>query len=273
MASIKRIYLLVLLSCLHLGALMAGGPWASPRLGGYFELGSTFTLATVTDNTHQLYSEFGLSKRISLKAILPFRQVSTPKDITDISNNTIKEGELSGIGNIIIGLKYQLLVDLPVSIGLDLSLNTLDKKEEVGLRTGYEGYTIRPILAIGNSKGADYYFAEIQPGFTTNNYSGDLTLVGEYGSKIAEKIYLALYTQARLAFSNGTFNASDAASFQKVGFYIDRQQYVTIGPKAAIVMSDKWGISLALFYTRGRAQAGSVYSTKLGLYYNLPGKN
>ena len=253
--------------------VLAGGPWASPELGGYFEFGGTFTLSTLTDNTYQLYSEFGLSKQLSAKAVLPFRQISSPNDIKSISNETVEFGRLNGIGNITLGLKYQVPASIPLSIGLDLSLNTLLENRNLGLRTGYDAYTIRPIFSTGNSSAKNYYYIEIMPGFTTNNYSSDLTLNLEYGGEFAENIYLSLYGQARLAFEDGNFNDADAEAFKLTGFYVDRQRYYIVGPKFAIGLASKWGLSLAFFYINGANQMGTVYSAKLGLYYQLSGKN
>ncbi len=271
---LKFIYLSILLTInIFFSDLYAGGPWVSPKLGGYFEVGGSFTSAsTVTDNTYQLYSEFGITKRLSFKGVIPFKQISSPEDVEETSNNAVEFGKLTGLNNIILGLRYQLSQRLPIAVGFDFSLNTFRIKANQGLRTGYESFTLRPVFAIGGSTNTSYYYAQFMPGFSTNNYSADFTFVLEYGGKISPKSYLALYFQGRIPFSNGNFNDTDASAFEFTGFYIDRQNYYVVGPKLSIGLGKNWGISSALFLVIGRPQDGNVISTKIGLYYQLAGK-
>ncbi len=254
----------------------AGGPWAEGKFKGYAEISGSFTLLTTTrDNTYQTYLEFGLTDKITFKGILPFKYVKSQEDIDDFSGDLLSSTSLWGIGNILVGLKYQLPIEkIPFSIGFDTELGTLKTENNQGLRTAYNTYTFIPNISLGMGWDNKYAFVELRPGFRINNFSHYISIVGEFGGKLKDMIWVSLYAELRNSFKNGSFNdiedlsLGDDSPFNLTGFYRDRQGWFNFGPKLAIELKKGFGINAAALYSLGMANGGEAVSVKAGVYYD-----
>ena len=168
MKKIALVYLLTIGFLFVAHQSKAGGPWVLGKKKGFAQIGATFLNYSsvynsegvsngigfeVTDNTFQLFTEYGISDKMNVKLILPFKSLEAQSGAASES--------LSGLGNVTIGVK-RLLVDksFKFSGGLDVSMNTIQSESSAGLRTGYDAFGVTPYLSVGTSKGKFYVFAE-----------------------------------------------------------------------------------------------------------------
>lgn len=253
-----RRLLITLLVLLTLPTLsMAGGPWIRGHRKGFVQLGYSglyynavfgptgserAVFRNTSDVTLQLYAEYGLAKGWEIRGVLPYKLLKTGPS-TDRTANPAPAGTLNGIGNIGLGIKRALL-DGPVklSVGVDALASTFTNNDRLGLRTGYEGFTVLPYLSVGSGGGRTYYFAEAGYGFMTQNYSNFLKLNGEYGYRLHPRLWVAGTLDFRLPAKNGPFFNTEA--YQFTGTYLNDQLYLGAGIKAAYdVVPDKFGLT------------------------------
>ncbi|MBC7572602.1 MAG: hypothetical protein H7319_23150 [Spirosoma sp.] len=233
------------------------GPWLPGARKGFVQLGysglyynSVFgsngseqaSFRNTSDVTLQLYAEYGIGKKWGLRGVLPYKLLSTGPSTSTV-NNPVPAGTLNGIGNIGFGIKRALL-DGPVkvSIGVDGLANTFTNNDRLGLRTGYEGWTVLPYLSVGSGGSRTYYFVEAGYGFMSQNYSNFLKLNGELGYKLLPRLWVAGTLDFRLPAKNGPFFNTEAYRF--TGTYLNDQMYLGAGVKASYdLVPDKVGLS------------------------------
>ncbi|MEZ5003807.1 MAG: hypothetical protein R2730_12315 [Chitinophagales bacterium] len=263
-----KYWLLIVLMTGFLSA-KAGGPWAEGQGKGYVETSALFAVATNTkDHTYQLYAEIGWLEKLTFKAIVPLKNISTPDDLDP---QMFEQGSLLGIGNITLGLKYEVMKKKAVmSVGFDTELKTLRSNNALGLRTGYQKYTFRPIYSVGFGIEKLYTYGELKPGFSTNGFGHDVNIVAEVGGKVDENIWLAGYFEMKGVFKNGDFNNNDPVVFASTGFYRDRQNFFTAGIKIAATLVKGFGMNGAVFYGTNvtQSEGGGSIAVKAGIYYD-----
>lgn len=236
---------------------MAGGPWIRGYRKGFVQLGysglyynAVFgptgselnVYRNTSDVTLQLYAEYGLAKGWEIRGVLPYKLLRTSPS-TDRAANPVPAGTLNGIGNIGLGIKRALL-DGPVklSVGVDALASTFANNDRLGLRTGYEGFTVQPYLSVGSGGSRTYYYAEVGYGFMTQNYSNFLKLNGEYGYRLHPRLWVAGTLDFRLPAKNGPFFNTEA--YQFTGTYLNDQMYLGAGVKAAYdIVPDTFGLT------------------------------
>jgi hypothetical protein len=249
--------------------VFAGGPWAEGKGKGYVEASSLFAVATTTmDHTYQIYAEVGVTEKFTLKTILPFKYISTPDDIDMMQ---FEPGKLFGVSNFVLGGKYEVYKKKVVmSAGLDVEMKTVKSNDALGLRTGYEKFTIRPIYSVGFGMEKVYTYSEFRPGFSTNGYGHDINLIAEVGGKVDENVWIAGYLEYKGVFKNGNFNDTDEIAYSATGYFRDEQNFFTAGVKLAAYLHKGFGLNGAVFYGRGvtTAGGGSSIAVKAGVFYD-----
>ncbi len=254
--------------------LNAGGPWSEGQWKGFTEVSALFSIATTTtDNTYQVYSELGLTDNLTMKFILPLKQIKSPSNLDPTLG--VPKSSLFGPGNIVLGAKYKVYDDLfLLSLGADVEFPGVKRTDVAGLRTGYDKYSFRPVVSIGKGFNNSYAYAELKPGFNTNNYSHEMGAVAEFGGKVEDILWLAGYMEYRGTFGDRGFNETDEDAYISTGFFRDQQRFLTLGLKVSVEVTDEFGISGGAFYgvslNNGvtASTGGSVVSAKVGLYYN-----
>jgi hypothetical protein len=142
----------------------AGGGWTRDKGKGFAQIGfNNITYTTtylddgslgttdnltreITDQTLQLYAEYGLTNNITLLLNAPYKLTEAKK----IGASPRPEGSLNGVGNISVGGKYGILkgkINLAATLRYDAQTAKAD--ELTGLRTGYDASVIAPGVAIG----------------------------------------------------------------------------------------------------------------------------
>ena len=248
----------LIMSSLSLSSV--AGPWLPGYRKGFAQLGysglyysSVFSptgteravYRNTSDVTIQLYAEYGIAENWGIRAVLPYKMLATGPT-TNATANPTPGGTLTGLGNIGLGVKRALLNGTAkLSVGVDVLANTFTNNDRLGLRTGYEGWTVLPYLSLGAGGGRTYYFAEAGYGFMTQNYSNFLKVNGELGYKVLPRLWVAGTLDFRLPAKNGPFFNTEAYQFTTT--YVNDQMYLGTGVKAAFdLVPDKLGLSASV---------------------------
>ena len=250
----------LVLLCLLSSTVEAGGPWIRGFRKGFAQAGysglyynGVFSptgsekpvYRNISDVTLQLYAEYGIAKGWEIRGVLPYKLLKTEPS-TNLTLNPTPSGTLTAVGNIGLGLKRALL-DGPVklSVGVDALANTFTNNNRLGLRSGYEGWTVLPYLSLGSGGKRTYYYAEVGYGFMTQNYSNFLKLNGELGYRLHPRLWIAGTLDFRLPAKNGPFFNTEA--YQFTGTYLNDQLFLGTGLKAAYdVVPDKLGFTASV---------------------------
>ncbi len=249
---------LLILICLS--TIVAAGPWLPGRKKGFMQIGysglyynavfsptgsESPSFRNTSDVTLQLYAEYGIAQKWAIRGVLPYKLLRTEPG-TNPSFNPTPTGTLTGIGNIGLGVKRALSDgSVKLSVGVDALANTFTNNNRLGLRTGYEGWTVLPYLSVGSGGKRTYFFAEAGYGFMTQNYSNFLKLNGELGYRVVPRLWVAGTLDFRLTAKNGPFFNTEA--YQFAGTYLNDQMFLGTGLKAAYdIVPDKFGLTASV---------------------------
>lgn len=266
----KLIICLLVLSFLDSNAQ---SPWTREKGKTYLQIGFTglFYNAYVFDGkkiensddysdvTTQVYAEYGLSKNLDIHAILPYKFVS----VTDKSSS--KTDNLSGIGNISIGLKYKISdKNWKVSSGIVYTSNSIKKDATIGLSTGLNTNAFMPYVTIGSSHNKLYYYFNLGYGYLDNNYSDYVKLTAEIGYELLPKGHLIFVLDSKNVVSKESAFINDATQWPS---HLDRQAYQAFGIKANYeIKKDKFGVNFAAFGAAGIDNSPLAPTLNLGVY-------
>jgi hypothetical protein len=195
-----------------------------------------------SDVTVQIYAEYGIAKRWEIRGVLPYSFLRTHAS-TNLSATPGPIGTLTAVGNIGLGIRRSLLNGpVQLTVGVDALASTFTNNDRLGLRSGYEGWTVLPAVSVGHTSSRVYYGAEVGYGFMTKNYSNFLKLSGEAGYRLHPRLWVAGTVDARLSAKNGPFFNTEAYQFTST--YLNNQQYVRAGLKATYTLiSNRLGVS------------------------------
>ena len=229
-------------------ALLAQSPWARSKAGFYAQLGyhtiPTYTtlfgadgsdiemIREVSEQTLQLYGEYGLSKQTSAVLVLPYRMNS--RGARNPNNNLMfaqeDTGSISGLGNVSLAIRHQILTG-KTALGAQLRIELPSDKSQpnAGLRTGFDALTIQPSMSLGMGYGRAYWFGYGGFAIRTNNYSYYANAGGEAGLKLGP-VWLIGFSELVFPLENGsrTLTPLDALT----GLYVNDQGWVSIGLKS-----------------------------------------
>jgi hypothetical protein len=214
----------------------------------------------VTDNTIQLFAQYGITDKLTLQTSIPFKIISKtdyvafglPPEPTSLyySLDTIKY-----FGNIELGGIYKIFDGKPmVSVSLMASLNSTDRNYISGLQTGFNSNAIKPgagVMWSFNKAWLQYYLgAEIRD----NNYAMALISNLEYGFKFGDGFYLA--AQAYMRFPEPGENDCDCTT-TLTAMYNSNQTYMGLGLKGGYsykAFGINAGLNTAFFAKNAPAQ-------------------
>lgn len=276
----KRLaYLLLLTISLN---VYAQSPWTQNKSGAYLQLNFTTipsysillgnpeynTERAINDNTLQFYVEYGLSDKTTLIANLPFKMLASNEVIsTTISPFTTEDSQFS-LGNFQLGLKHKFYHEKWLISGLLLlEANTGSYEDASGLRTGYDAWTLTPMIIIG--RGFDDWYLQ---GFTgvdirTNGYSNGYKLGGEIGYKALDWLWIAGFLDGVAAFQDGSFITP--RNNRLTGLYVNNQSYAAFGFKIIGEFYKNIGVNFGLggaFNGRNVAKSPAI---SVGFYYKI----
>lgn len=236
---------------------VAGGPWVKKKGEAYFQFGMGVIPSTnnffftnnkiyqtnrsVSDLNLGLYSEYGLTNKLTFITQIPFNMVSTSSSIDTLINlPLLNSGQLAGFGNISITPKYELLSGkLKLSGGVKISLPTGKTDNSTGLKTAYETFGIMPIIDIGFSKNKFYSFIETGYNYRTN-LDDDFKFELEVGYKVFKNVFAILNFNARFSTLD-----TDIPQFyaEQTGLYANGQEFSALTLKISTPIKNNFGVN------------------------------
>lgn len=270
----KKIYTIIaVLSCTF---VFAQSPWTQEKGKFYTQLSFT-TIANydevfgdpdyetdreITDNTLQLYGEYGISSKTTLLLNLPIKLISTG-DVVN-GNAFITEDSKTAFGNISVGLRHQFYTKKWIISGqLNVEANTGSFDMSSGIRTGHDAWTLTPTLNIGRSFDSFYVQAFTGIDLKTNNYSNNFKIGGEIGTKVHTNIWLIGFVDIVNSLNDGDINLP--LSNLGTALYVNNQEYGAFGLKAIGEFSNSFGGIVSF----GGAFSGTNVAKQAALTFGL----
>lgn len=262
----------------------AGGPWLTPEKTGFFQIQTTIPFSAynrlflannnelevnreVIDVNFQAYLEYGISDKLNLMINLPYKYISvgnTQQTLTN--NNLLPEGNLNGLSNIKLGLKYRVS-DKKMKIALSIlsSFNTTNNNLEQGLVTGYQANSLGVYTHIGKSfsKGKLYSFIEGGINTVSNDFSNFYEIHYELGYQLAAPFWGVFTLDVKESFRNGNYKNDN---LRQTGFYTNNQEYVAYGFKFAYEFKNKIGLTAATFGALSGNYVAKIGTASFGVY-------
>jgi hypothetical protein len=254
----------------------AQSPWTREKGKAYVQLGfsgifynqaqidgKTVDLnADISDVTLQIYTEYGITNKLEVQAILPYKSVGYDSKILTVSES------FSGLGNISLGLKYKVFdKNWKISTGLlfTAKTSTFDEKKKLG--TGFDASTVLPYVSVGTSSGKWYYYGNVGYGYMTNDFSDYFRLNAEVGYNVIPKGHIILALDTRNIVSNEYAYVTKKNQWES---NLDRQTYNAFGLKLNYEFTkDKFGANFSGFGAFGNNNAPLAPSINLGVYVKL----
>jgi hypothetical protein len=263
---------------------VAGGPWLTPKKTGFFQVQTTLPFGAynqlflanntglnlnreVLDINLQAYLEYGITDKINLITSLPLKYISTGNTQEPLTNPILlQEGDLIGLSNIKLGLKYRVSdKKMKVALSIQSSFNTTNRKLEKGLATGYQSNTIGTYAHIGKSfsKGKIYSFLEGGINIASNDFSNFYEVHYEFGYQISSPFWGVFTVDIRESLRDGNYRNSN---LRQTGFYTNNQEYLAYGFKFAYEFKNKIGLTAATFGALSGNYVAKIGTASLGIY-------
>lgn len=269
-------YIYTVITILSAQLLLAQSPWTQEKGKFYTQLSFTTisnydevfgdpdysTDREITDNTLQLYGEYGLSNTTTLIVNLPVKFISTGDAVG--GNAFLAEESKSAFGNVSVGLRHQFYKKKWIISGqLNVEANTGTFEAASGIRTGRDAWTFTPTINFGRSFDSFYIQAFTGVDLMTNNYSNNFKIGGEIGTKVHSKIWLVGFVDIVSSFNDGDI-AIPIANLA-TALYVNNQEYGAFGLKAIGEINDSFGGIL----TFGGAFSGNNVAKQAALTFGV----
>lgn len=240
----------------------AQSPWARNKAGFYIQASYNFIPTygslfgkdgediildhEVTERQFQLYGEFGITKRTTLVATIPYvsnvRGADNPDSPWLFAIETT--GKINGLGNVNVAVRHQFLMGKiavagTLAVGLPAAA---DYKPYSDLRTGYPALTIHPTVNAGIGLKKAYAFAFAGYGYRNKGYSHFLHFGAEAGLH-AGPIWIAAFSDIVNSLRNGDQHLAPLDA--RTGLYTNDQGWLSIGFKAIWEINRFAGIGLS----------------------------
>lgn len=228
-----------------------------------------FTSRNISDQTIQLYVEYGLTDKLTLITIVPFKRLTAKKEVIETTFPlSIDAEELNSFGNISIGLRHKIpnkKYALTTQFQIDLPTSKFDVS--TGLNSGIDAYSFIPTFSFGN--GNSKFFFQCSLGFVlrTNNYSNAFIFNLEGGKKYFNQLWVIPFINIFDSFADG--DVVNTVQNLETMLNVDSAQYGGFGLKLIEEINPKIGITAAVggaFFAHLEAKQ---LSFNLGVYYKF----
>jgi len=262
------------------------GAWNKKKGEGYAQLSFTYLKYSqllnsnsdkidlkrdIADNTLQFYSEYGISNRFNVIFNLPYKLVSSGKDLNQVQNDptisdTLVSGNKHGFSNMGFALRYELINGnyvLSIQAGIQNHMHSYDV--ESGLRIGYDAYIFTPSILFGKAWSKYYSQAEIGLSLNSSNYAQNTIGNIEVGRNFSKgKTYLILRIDLKLPFTTGHF---DEGNTVQTGLFRDNSSYVSPGLKIIQQLKENVFLNIAAYGAVYSMNEGAQATLNIGLAY------
>ena len=261
----------------------AGGPWLQPAKSGFFQVQATLPVGTynrlflsnnkqldlnreVTDMNFQAYLEYGITDKINIVTVLPYKYISTGATQSTLTNPTLlPSGKLSGFSNYKLALKYRVSdKNYKIAISIQSSFNSTTQDLEKGLVTGYQTNSIGLYGHIGKGFSENFY-SFIEGGFNSvsNNFSDFYEIHYEIGYQFKPSFWGAFTLDLRETLRNGNYRNEN---LRQTGFYTNNQEYFAFGLKTSYELKNKIGFNAAFFGAFSGNYVAYLSTYSIGIY-------
>lgn len=240
-----------------------------PNYSDIFSDNTYITSREITDNTIQLYGEYGISDDLTLLVNIPLKSIRTGGAI---ENSTlplsIDKTSKTSFGNIQIGVKHKICEGKFIFSGqLSIEANTSSFDASSGISTGYDAWTFTPTISLGKGYSNYYFQAFTGVDFRTNSYSSNFKLGGEFGLTSIKKTTLIAYLDIVKSFKDG--NVILPTSSIETALYINNQEYSAFGLKGLYEFTNNYGISLGVGGAVSATNVAKQLALSVGFFYKL----
>lgn len=257
----------------------AGG-WIQKYRSGYFQLSERATFAgkwfnelhtktsirTISNYTSSFYGEYGISKKITGVAYVPFFVRNTLNaTVGQLSGKVIEEGSAyNGIGDVNIGAKYGIITEgnTVMNIGLTLGLPVGNNTHESLLFTGDGEFN--QILKVEAARSFGPVYSVIGVGFNnrTKGFSDDFRYDFEIGYSFNKFTLIS-----KIAGVESFFNGNPRAGGDNTGLFANNLEYLNVGGEFVYKMNEQWGIATggSVPVTGHKVLAGPTFG--IAVYY------
>ncbi len=261
---------------------MAQSPWVAENGKGFVQLGYTtigpysdlyfngsdvYNLSReVTDQTIQVFGEYGIGSKTSLIASIPFKLLKTGETLLTSPTIPNAAGSFSTLGNIQLAARHNFInKDFVLSGQFLTEIPSAGYDNDTGLRGGLDALSISPSISIGKGLANFYGFVSTGVAIRTNNYSSEFRTSAEVGYKIINRVFVIGVIDIVENFENG--NATESANQLQTGLYLNNQSYFAYGIKGIIGFTDNLGVSGAFYGASSGNLVAKSPSVNFGLYY------
>ncbi|MFZ4633433.1 MAG: hypothetical protein ACOYNO_04425 [Saprospiraceae bacterium] len=231
----------------------AQSPWTRSKAGFYTQLawhfipayeslyapgGGTSSLErTLSEQTLQLYGEYGLSNRTTATVSVPFRFLNAGDLTADAAAGVQTEaGHLNGLGNISLAARHRFAIgalDITGALQADFPVDKYNLNS--GLSLGYNALTIKPMLSMGQGYAKAYWFTYAGYAYRTNGFSHAFNLGAEGGLHLG-RFWAIAFSEWLQPLFNGDVLLSN--NNNRTGLYVNNQGYVAVGFKPFLTSTD-----------------------------------
>lgn len=202
------------------------------------ETGKRSLERAISENTFQLYGEYGISRKTTVLTSIPFRFLHSG-DIVDHAPTGLNAGSIGGFGNISLALRHNFHSEkLAFSGQIKIDLPNNKKKESTGLRTGFDAFTFLPTLSIGQGYGRAYWFAYAGWGVQGKWTNHFVNTGAEAGLKV-KKNWFILFSDFR--WNTGSKAYPVGGNYIKTALFLPTQSYWAFGGKGIFAFHRFWG--------------------------------
>jgi hypothetical protein len=281
---IRRI--LLFLNCILIIQALNAQVWTLPAKGVYTNLSYSAynyrdkfdangeivpTGYAVSDKTLQLFAQYGLTDKLTLQAVVPYKMMESDligpifdNHLAYFQNQFPEDGKLSYFGNIEVGAIYKLYDKKPViSASLMMSFNSTDRNYLYALQTGFNSASIRPGVGAGWSFQKSWLQFYLAGDIRNNNYADAILSNLEYGFKLGEHFYLAANAYLRQPAPDG---ADCDCSTLATAVYNSNLKYYGMGFKGGFSIK-QFGINASINTAFYAENAPAMAVPAVGIQY------
>ncbi|WP_299886206.1 hypothetical protein [uncultured Lacinutrix sp.] len=240
-----------------------------PNYSEIFNDKDYITSRSISDNTLQLYGEYGVNDNLTLLVNVPFKLIKTGDAI---ENSTVPlsivSTRKSGFGNIQIGLKHNIYRGKMIVSGqLTVEANTSFFDKTSGIRSGYDAWTFTPTVNVGKGYENYYFQGFIGADIRTNDYSSNFRIGGEFGLTSIKKTTLIVFVDIIESFNNGDIILPQTSL--ETALYINNQDYAAYGLKGLYSLTDNLGFSVGFGGAFSANNVAKQAALSAGLFFKI----